>query len=437
MDLQDLLGNPEFNQLPIGDRLKVARNFPDFAGLPPKDQGTVLYHSAATFHPASDTEAQPAPDQGFWSTIGHDIMSIPGGIAHAAMNPGEALANATQARLALRPKAVQALNEGNLSGAAGYGLASVMPFVGPMAAQAGEELGGGQPGQGTAHAAELLAPFALRIPEIRDSIASPETRGTAVEFLKGGRTGKRWAEAKARYQASQTPPTPAPSVTPPPPPESPAATAPASPVTPSLDELTAGQTGGRWKKFSNAPADVQANIIKLHNRFAGQQPTPKPVPTTAAPPAVAPPPGMAAEPPAPSVIPRYASTELQPNSQFPPVEHMPSRYRAPNGEVSVSERIAHKKDVQIAEYLLSPESGVKIETPEDWNSLPLSEKNRIAGEAYIKFGGNPKFVQKGTTNFGANYRPGQQRSISGRSADVGIDHVYQTLKELMVPPPPQ
>ncbi len=199
--------------------------------------------------------------------------------------------------------------------------------------------------------------------------------------------------------------------------------APATPAVPasapSLDRLTAQVTGGANKKFAQASEAVKKEV------------------QSAAPPVVAPPPGMPAEPPAPSVIPRYASTELQPNSQFPPVEHMPSRYRAPNGEVSVSERIAHKKDVQIAEYLMSPESGVKIETPEDWNRLPLSEKNRIAGEAYIKYGGNPKFVQKGTTNFGANYRPGQQRSISGRSADVGIDHVYQTLKELMVPPPPQ
>ncbi len=221
----------------------------------------------------------------------------------------------------------------------------------------------------------------------------------------------------------------------PPPPA--ASAAPAGTATPSLDEIVVGLTEGAYKKFANAPVKYQQAAVNAQNNLSGVPPTPKPVSPAAAPPAVAPPPGMPAEPPAPSVIPRYASTELQPNSQFPPVEHMPSRYRAPNGEVSVSERIAHKKDVQIAEYLLSPESGVKIASPEDWNKLPLSEKNRIAGEAYVKYGGNPKFVQKGTTNFGANYRPGQQRSISGRSADVGIDHVYQTLKELMVPPPPQ
>jgi len=67
---------------------------------------------------------------------------------------------------------------------------------------------------------------------------------------------------------------------------------PTAPTGPSLDELTAGQTGGRYKKFSTAPADVQKNIVVLHNRLGGAQPTPKPVPTTAAPPVVAPPPGM-------------------------------------------------------------------------------------------------------------------------------------------------
>jgi len=75
-----------------------------------------------------------------------------------------------------------------------------------MAAQAGEELGGGQPGQGIAHAGEVLAPFALRVPEIRDRILpSEETVGTAKEFLKGGKLGKRWADAKTRYQAKQAP----------------------------------------------------------------------------------------------------------------------------------------------------------------------------------------------------------------------------------------
>ncbi len=400
---QEILADPNFNALPIGERLKVMRTVdPVFAGLPPKDQGTVLYQSAASFHPASDTESQPAPDQGFWSTVGHDIMSIPGGLLHAAMNPGEALVNATQARLALRPKAAQALKEGNLSGATGYGLASVMPFVGPMAAQAGEELGGGQPGQGAAHATELLAPFALRVPKIRDSIVSPETRGTAVEFLKGGRTGKRWAEAKARYQASQTPPTPAASVPPPPGPT--ATAAPANPTTPSLDELTAGQTGGRYKKFSNAPADVQGNIIKLHNRFAGQQPTPKPVPAAAAPPVVAPPPAPDAAPPAPSIS--------QPLGEVAPTERETNLVNMLRGNTT-------RKNLEIGQYFAG-----KNLTPEAVATMPEAEFN-----AHVR---NVKNAS------GNPYEPSTGRNYH-RSFEQSRAEVVKAMQEMMngpVPPPP-
>src|SRR6185369_16727360 len=226
---QEILADPNFHALPLGERLKVMRTVdPNFAALPAKDQGTVLYQSAASLHPATDSSASQPEDKGFLSTIGSDLMALPGGVISAAMNPGDTLRNATQARLALRPKAAQALKEGNYMGAAGYGLASMMPFVGPAAAQAGEELGGGQPGQGTAHATELLAPFAARTPEVRAKILpSEETIGTAKEYMMP----KRWREANARYLAKKNPPAAAQATTPTPvgpPSPSPTAAAPVS-----------------------------------------------------------------------------------------------------------------------------------------------------------------------------------------------------------------
>ncbi len=172
-DPQQILADPNFHELPLGERLKVMRTVdPNFAALPPKEQGTVLYQSAVKFHPiAADTVPK---DAGFWSTIGSDIAALPGGIYNAARHPLDTLANATDARLALRPKAAQAMKEGHPIQAAGYGLASMMPFVGPAAAQAGEELGGGQPGQGAAHAVEALAPSAIKgvseIPQVRAGV---------------------------------------------------------------------------------------------------------------------------------------------------------------------------------------------------------------------------------------------------------------------------
>src|SRR6185369_1563558 len=125
---QEILADPNFHALPLGERLKVLRTVdPNFAALPPKEQGTVLYQSAAALHPTTDSSASQPEDQGFLSTIGSDIMGLPGAAINAIKHPLDTLANATQARLALRPKATQALKEGNYSGAAGYGLASMMP----------------------------------------------------------------------------------------------------------------------------------------------------------------------------------------------------------------------------------------------------------------------------------------------------------------------
>src|SRR5271157_357204 len=107
-----------------------------------------------------DIDASQPKDQGLFSTLGKDIAGAPKAIMDTLTgHPLEAVREATEARRSLRPRAVQAYKSGDYSSAAGLGLASIMPFVGPQAVQSGEEIGGGQPGQGLAHGLEAIAPF--------------------------------------------------------------------------------------------------------------------------------------------------------------------------------------------------------------------------------------------------------------------------------------
>ncbi len=179
--------------------------------------------------------------------------------------------------------------------------------------------------------------------------------------------------------------------------------APAVPETPSLDALTAGQTGGRYKKFSNAPADVQGNIIKLHNRFNGQQPTPKPVPTTAAPPVVAPPPVPEA-PPAPSIS--------QPLGKVAPQDRETNL-------VNMLRANTTRKNLEIGQYFagknLTPEA-VATMPEETFNAHVRNVKNAS---------GNP-------------YEPSTGRNYH-RTFEQARAEVVKAMQEMMngpVPPPP-
>lgn len=58
-------------------------------------------------------------------------------------------------------KAAQAMGEGRLSEAAGYGMASVLPVVGPLAADIGEQIGAGDWAGGAGRTTALVAPVAV------------------------------------------------------------------------------------------------------------------------------------------------------------------------------------------------------------------------------------------------------------------------------------
>lgn len=161
-DIDSVLADPEFHALPLGSRLDLLRrNYPEFASLNPNDQGRLI---AKTQQDAIGATAvinkQPAADPGFWSTLGHDAIGIPAAVAGAVMHPVDTATKLAAAQHNEFQKGRDAFGQGDYVSAAGHTLAGALPLIGPAAAQAGEELGGGQAGAGAAHALELLGPSA-------------------------------------------------------------------------------------------------------------------------------------------------------------------------------------------------------------------------------------------------------------------------------------
>lgn len=171
--ISDVFQNDAFKQLPMPEQLKVARRFPEFSGLPAKEQGTVL----AKVRGYKDPVDVPEKEAGFLETLGTDLKkaftSVPSASDSAVVGRAKDLGKASKEQF---QKGVAAYKSGDLVSGTGRMAAAALPGIGPAAAQAGEELGQGEYGKAGAHATELLAPFA--VPEALSAA------GTA------GRTGK-------------------------------------------------------------------------------------------------------------------------------------------------------------------------------------------------------------------------------------------------------
>lgn len=198
-DIADVFQSEDFKALPLPEQLKVARRFPEFSGMDPKEQGKILYgiNSQGKY---GNPEPKPQ-DQGFFKTLGLDLASLPGSLYQAVRHPQQTAAALEGAQDAQRDLAVSEFKKGNYGQAAARGAAALLPVVGPLAAQSGEEMGGGQPRQGAAHATEALSPFALReaFRAAPDSVTRPVTVAgkTVQNAVKGPNPGFEGGAAAA------------------------------------------------------------------------------------------------------------------------------------------------------------------------------------------------------------------------------------------------
>ena len=137
---------------------------------------------------------QNTDDPGFFGRLGQDAAAIPGMIRH----PVKALEGATAARRGEQDKAKEAWEQGEHVEAAGHALAGAIPFIGPAAARAGEDIGEGRYRAGAADVAELALPYAkyakdIPIPSTVSRAAKVATRPGVL--LKGGETAASGAYA--------------------------------------------------------------------------------------------------------------------------------------------------------------------------------------------------------------------------------------------------
>jgi hypothetical protein len=176
-DLDEALNDPEFAKLPLGKQLEISRQLdPEFAGLSPKDQGTVLHKNKLKVLNIKQEET-PIEDKGFLATLGEEI---PSGIYNTFRHPIETGKGIFKSQMEEFGKSDEEFKHGNYIPSAGHYLAGLLPISGPLAAKGGEELGAGQYGQGSAHVLESLLPFILK--------NAPKVPGAGIvpAALKGG-----------------------------------------------------------------------------------------------------------------------------------------------------------------------------------------------------------------------------------------------------------
>jgi hypothetical protein len=167
MDIKGLLSDPEFLALDEPTQRQVlSRLDPEFSKLS-REQYQEFRLKVSPPTPQQSAQLakndriiqgmEPLKDQGLLPTLWNDIKALPSRtMDFLSGHPMHDMYNASGEQA---DAAKEALRRNDYSSAIGHTLAGVLPVVGPSASQAGEELGGGQPGQGAAHTIEMLAPM--------------------------------------------------------------------------------------------------------------------------------------------------------------------------------------------------------------------------------------------------------------------------------------
>jgi len=198
-DPLEALKDPEFHKLGIEDKLRLLRSDPDFAGLDSKQQGEILARADKVVRPISQPEApnKSLGDQvgDFVSTLGSDIIGIPGAIWNTVRHPIDTAGNMIQAHKDVFSQADEEEQRGNKAGAFAKRVAGSIPIAGPMINSAGEDIGGGDVGKGLARTLELAVSASPKNTSALVKKAAEVTRAGPV--LKGMYRGANEAQQAA------------------------------------------------------------------------------------------------------------------------------------------------------------------------------------------------------------------------------------------------
>lgn len=130
-----------------------------------------------------EAENSPAPLEGsalsrFVSNAAEMLNPVAAvqGLASAVQHPIDTVTNIGSAMVGEGRKAIDMAHQGRYVEAAGHGLASIIPVVGPAAAQAGEQIAQGDVAGGLGKATGLVAPAAV-MPAVRGARAALGTAG--------------------------------------------------------------------------------------------------------------------------------------------------------------------------------------------------------------------------------------------------------------------
>ena len=145
----EYFNDPDFRKLAGPDKIAVLSHVdPEFAQLPIREQATVVQAYLST---------PPAEGKGALETAA-DVL---GGGVMSLVHPIETLKGDQPARAEQQRKANEAFQQGHYPEAFGHRFAASLPFIGPMAAQAGEDIGEGRTAQGLTETGMALAPSAI------------------------------------------------------------------------------------------------------------------------------------------------------------------------------------------------------------------------------------------------------------------------------------
>lgn len=181
-------------QLPFSDTVR--------ADLWDLRHGGTVANTGEPFTPASADQFMPADPQGsaasrFAGNAAEMLNPVAAvkGLYNAARHPLDTGSAILQQQGAQFGKAAEDYRQGRYSDMIGHGLAGGVPLIGPMAAEAGEQIAGGDMAGGLGKAAGLLLPvagFEAAKGAVRGAraVASPGTRAAAASFLEEGAAGR-------------------------------------------------------------------------------------------------------------------------------------------------------------------------------------------------------------------------------------------------------